>query len=84
LIPGFATPENNQSTSKIMDTLFQQYTKIHSHITGAEPADIILQISGDRYCLISADLFAFGGQFEEVKEALEKAIAQNQLLPNQE
>lgn len=67
-----------------MDTLFEQYIKIHCLSTGAEPADIILQISGDRYCLISADLFAFGGQFEEVKEALKEAINTNQLLPNQE
>jgi hypothetical protein len=67
-----------------MDALFEQYVKIHCLSTGAEPADIILQITGDRYCLISSDLFEFGGQFEEVKEALKKAITNNQLLPNQE
>ena len=34
--------------------------------------------------LISSDLFEFSGDVTEATKALEVAIAQNQLLPNQE
>lgn len=67
-----------------MTELFEQYKLIHERITGSPLSNILLQITGDRYCLISSDLFAFGGEYEEVEEALREAIAQNQLLPNQE
>ena len=64
--------------------LFEQYKHIHHQITESSLSEILLQITGDRYCLISSDLFAFGGEFEQVEEALREAIANNQLLPNQE
>ena len=64
--------------------LFEQYKHIHHQITESSLSEILLQITGDRYCLISSDLFAFGGEFEQVEEALKLAIANNQLLPNQE
>lgn len=64
--------------------LFEQYKHIHHSITETPLSDILLQVTGDRYCLISSDLFAFGGEFEEVEEALKEAVSNNQLLPNQE
>ena len=64
--------------------LFEQYKHIHHQITESSLDHILLQITGDRYCLISSDLFAFGGEFEQVEEALKVAIANNQLLENQE
>ena len=64
--------------------LFEQYKHIHHQITESSLSEIILQITGDRYCLISSDLFAFSGEFEQVEEALKVAIANNQLLENQE
>jgi hypothetical protein len=67
-----------------MSELFEQYKLIHKKITGSPLSNILLQIAGDRYCLISSDLFAFGGEYEEVEEALREAIANNQLLENQE
>lgn len=64
--------------------LFEQYKHIHHQITESPLSEILLQITGDRYCLISSDLFAFGGEFEQVEEALREAIAHQQLLENQE
>jgi hypothetical protein len=68
-----------------MTELFEQYSIIHFNLTASE---VILQFicpyGEPSTVLISSDFFSFYGEKAEVTEALKLAIAQNQLLPNQE
>lgn len=65
-----------------MDKLFFRYAVIHQRITKCEVGFPVLQICSDRFVLISDDMFSHSGDYEEVKNNLEQAIANNQLLEN--
>lgn len=65
--------------------LFEQYSAIHYNLTETEVVmQLVFPFGEPSVVLISSDLFEFSGDKEEVIAALEVAIAQNQLLPNQE
>lgn len=65
--------------------LFEQYSVIHYNLTETEVVmQLVFPFGEPSVVLISSDLFEFSGDKEEVTAALEVAIAQNQLLPNQE
>ena len=65
--------------------LFERYSAIHYNLTGTEVVmQLVFPFGEPSVVLISSDLFEFSGDKEEVIAALEVAIAQNQLLPNQE
>lgn len=65
--------------------LFEQYSAIHYNLTETEVVmQLVFPFGEPSVVLISSDLFEFSGDKEEVTAALEVAIANNQLLPNQE
>jgi hypothetical protein len=68
-----------------MTELFKQYSAIHYKLTETEAIlQLIYPFGEPSIVMISSDFFTFFGDEEEAIAALEKAIAQNQLLPNQE
>ena len=68
-----------------MTELFEQYSAIHYNLTESEVImQVVFPFGEPSLVLISSDLFEFSGDATEVIKALEVAIAQNQLLPNQE
>lgn len=68
-----------------MTELFEQYSAIHYNLTESEVImQVVFPFGEPSLVLISSDFFTFTGDEEEAIAALENAIAQNQLLPNQE
>lgn len=68
-----------------MTELFEQYSAIHYNLTESEVImQVVFPFGEPSLVLISSDLFEFSGDKEKVTEALEVAIANNQLLPNHE
>ena len=68
-----------------MTELFKQYSAIHYNLTESEVImQVVFPFGEPSLVLISSDLFEFSGDVTEATKALEVAIAQNQLLPNQE
>lgn len=68
-----------------MTELFEQYSAIHYNLTESEVImQVVFPFGEPSLVLISSDLFEFSGDVTEATKALEVAIAQNQLLPNQE
>jgi hypothetical protein len=68
-----------------MTELFKQYSAIHYNLTETEVVmQMVFPFGEPLVVLISSDFFEFSGEEEEVTEALKAAIANNQLLENQE
>jgi hypothetical protein len=68
-----------------MTELFEQYSIIHFNLTESEVVmQIVFPYGEPSVVLISSDFFTFSSDKEGAIKALETAIAQNQLLPNQE
>lgn len=63
--------------------LFFRYAKIHEELSDEMPV-IIITPEEIPYILISADFFTHGNFLPIICEELEQAIANNQLLENQE
>lgn len=64
--------------------LFNQYVLIHCTAFNIHHQDLLLQITGDGYAMISSDFFTFGGEHDDVLRALKEAVANKTVLVNQE
>ena len=68
-----------------MTELFKQYSAIHFNLTETEAIlQFVCPYGEPSLVMISSDFFTFSGDEDEAIKALENAIANNQLLPNQE
>ena len=63
--------------------LFNQYVPIHCQEYDIKPHELLLQVTGDGYALISCDFFSFGGEQDDVMKALENAVSNKVALNNQ-
>jgi hypothetical protein len=69
----------------MLDKLFFQYAPIHQKLHPAcDEYSPIIQIAPDGFVLISSDLFSHSAHYGDVVKNLENAIANNQLLSNDE